>query len=233
MKPADVRLVVAVAGGFISGAALGALTTYAILEEKLQKKYEESVSSMQRVMEMTQTETPEAAVAELKQVGETMEQVEDYLQNFTIKDLTDEQIIALGNQQDIEVTVSPQAGELIVTSPDPIEVPDNDYQKAIAATDTPVELFVDGGINDYGVSYLEEEDYLDEDGRFKGKIDILMDGMNPIFVMDGQQIDDWDKRLGDSILVDFYRLVPPGVDRILYVRNHRTDEDYEVVWVTP
>jgi hypothetical protein len=92
-------------------------------------------------------------------------------------------------------------------------------------------MFVAGGVNDYGVSYIEEEDYLDEDGRFKGKIDIIMDDHNPVFLMDGQPIDDWDKRVGDSILVDFYKLVPPGVDPVLYVRNHRTDEDYEVVRV--
>lgn len=108
-----------------------------------------------------------------------------------------------------------------------------DYHKAIAAVETPVEMFVAGGINDYGISYIEEEDYHDEgDGRFKGRIDIMMDDHQPIFLMDGTAIDDWDKRLGDSILVDFYKLVPPGVDPVLYVRNHRTGEDYEVVQVS-
>lgn len=112
-------------------------------------------------------------------------------------------------------------------------VANNNYQKAISAVETPIELFVDGGKNDYGMEYIEEEDYLEEDGRFKGKIDILMDGTNPVFLMDGDEIDDWDQRVGDSILVDFYKLVPPGLEPILYVRNHRTDEDYEVVRVSP
>lgn len=108
-----------------------------------------------------------------------------------------------------------------------------DYHKAIAAVETPTELFVAGGINDYGVSYIEEEDYHDDgDGRFKGRVDIMMDDHQPIFLMDGTPIDDWDKRLGDSILIDFYKLVPPGVDPVLYVRNHRTGEDYEVVQVS-
>jgi hypothetical protein len=51
--------------------------------------------------------------------------------------------------------------------------------------------------------------------------------------MDGEPISDWDQRIGDSILVDFFKLVPPGVEPVLYVRNHRTDEDYEVVRVAP
>jgi hypothetical protein len=109
----------------------------------------------------------------------------------------------------------------------------NDYHKAIAAVETPIDVFVEGGVNDYGISYIEEEEYLEEDGRNKSKIDIIMDEHQPLFLMDGQQIDDWDQRLGDSILVDFYKLVPPGVDPVLYVRNHRTDEDYEVVRVSP
>lgn len=108
---------------------------------------------------------------------------------------------------------------------------ENPYHRAITATETPIEVFVGGEVNQYGVSYIEEEDYLDADGRYKGRIDIMMDDHNPIFLMDGVQIDDWEQRVGQSILLDFYKLVPPGADDILYVRNHRTDEDYEVVRV--
>ena len=55
----------------------------------------------------------------------------------------------------------------------------------------------------------------------------------PSFYIDGQEINDWDEKLGDSILIDFYRLVPPGIAQVLYVRNHKTDEDYEVVREIP
>jgi hypothetical protein len=109
----------------------------------------------------------------------------------------------------------------------------NDYHKAMAATETGTDLFVEGGINDYGISYLEEEEYMEEDGRFKGQITIVMEDTQPSFFMDGKQISDWDQRVGDSILVDFYKLVPPGVPPVLYVRNHRTDEDYEVLREIP
>lgn len=110
----------------------------------------------------------------------------------------------------------------------------NDYHKAVAAMETDFETFVDGGVNDYGMSYIDEEDYLDEgDGRDKLQIVIHISEFEPIFTMGGVQIDDWDKRVGDSILVDFYKLVPPGVEPVLYVRNHRTDEDYEVIREAP
>lgn len=109
----------------------------------------------------------------------------------------------------------------------------NQYRQAVEIVETPVEMFVDGGINDYGVSYIEEEEFDDSDGRDKGHIDIMMGDQEPMFLMDGLMIDDWDERLGDSIMVDFYRLVPPGSDQVLYVRNHRTNWDYEVVRVIP
>lgn len=150
------------------------------------------------------------------------------------KFVTDHDQIKLWEDEvDTGVTAEANAPDVITTDGKILEFKtQNDYDKAIAATETPVEVFVAGGINDYGISYIEEEDFQDEeDGRYKGRIDIMMDDHQPIFLMDGAQIDDWDKRLGDSILVDFYKLVPPGVDPILYVRNHRTGEDYEVVQV--
>lgn len=130
-----------------------------------------------------------------------------------------------------DVPVQPTAEDINQAEADPNA--GNRYSKALELDETKTEIFVDGGINDYGVSYLEQEDYEDEDGRPKYRIDLIMDNSDAIFLMDGEQIHDWDQRLGDSILVDFYKHVPPGTDGILYVRNHRTDEDYEVVRVTP
>lgn len=122
-------------------------------------------------------------------------------------------------------------GEAVI-SPEVVTLHEPDYAKAIAAQETSVDTFVSGGINDYGISYIEDFEYEEDDGRPKWRIDIMMDEHNPIFIMEGQKIDDWDKRLGDSILVDFYTRVPPGVDPVLYVRNHQAGEDYEVVLVT-
>lgn len=109
----------------------------------------------------------------------------------------------------------------------------NPYHVAVAATvvPTPIETFVAGDVNEFGMSYLEEEDFLDEDGRMKNRIDIFITDGSPIFVLEGEQIEDWADRIGANILLDMYKLVPPGLDKILYVRNNRTDEDYEVVCV--
>lgn len=138
---------------------------------------------------------------------------------ISMRDISDDEEIRVGG----EITVA-STGEL-----DP-----NTYreaQEAVQATD--FDTFVEGGINDYGISYIEEEEYFEEDGREKYQITIMMDDVQPLFIMDNQPIDDWDSRIGQSILVDFYKLVPPGIDPVLYVRNHERDEDYEVTREVP
>ena len=92
--------------------------------------------------------------------------------------------------------------------------------------------------NDYNtadtfVSIIDEEEYLEDDGRIKKSMDIIMDEYKPIFRMDGEEVDDWDAHVGSDILVDFYKLIPPGAESVLYVRNHHTSVDYEVVLVEP
>lgn len=197
----------AVAGAFVAGCGVGVAVARTLME-----KDERSTTVYQYIecaREHTNAETPAATEEELegKPTDHLSKILETPLKEVELEDVT-------------------------IPEPEQLET-ENPYHKAVAATETPMNLFVDGGVNDYGVSYIEEEDYLDQDGRFKGKIDIMMDEHNPIFLMDGQPIDDWDRRVGDSILVDFYKLVPPGADDVLYVRNHRTDEDYEVVRVSP
>ena len=130
-----------------------------------------------------------------------------------------------------QIPVDPEGAQFVL--PFEQDLSANDYHKATSATDTDVDVFVSGGVNDYGISYIEEEEFEEEDGRFKGRITIVMEETQPSFFMDGNQIHDWDERVGDSILVDFYKLVPPGVTPVLYVRNHRTEEDYEVIREIP
>lgn len=200
----------AVAGAFVAGCGVGAAVVRTLME-----KEERGTTVYQYIECARDHNVGEAPVATEEELSTPLEKK----LSTPISEITDhngDQLLVVPAQR-----VDPEA-----------LVPDeNPYHKAIAATETPVDVFVGGGINDYGVSYIEEEDYLDEDGRFKGKIDIMMDDHNPIFLMEGEQITDWDQRVGDSILVDFYKLVPPGADEVLYVRNHRTDEDYEVVRV--
>jgi len=199
------NLILGGVGLFVGGAITGWVACRVAVEGKVRSEYQESSDAFQNAMRLSRIVEPEAPAD-----NEDIDIFEGIVEN-----------------------VVTEGGEIIVESPIEGVVVENNYHKAISAVETGVEVFVDGGINDYGMSYIEEEDYLDEDGRFKGKIDIMMDEHNPIFIMDGQPIDDWDARIGDSILVDFFKLVPPGADDVLYVRNHRTDEDYEVVRVVP
>ena len=80
---------------------------------------------------------------------------------------------------------------------------------------------------------LEGIEFDDENGNFKGHVTLVLEENSATFFMDGVEIKDWDERLGDSIVVDFYRLVPPNAPPILYVRNHKRDEDYEVTRELP
>lgn len=197
------------AGTFITGVGVGAAVVRTWLEKGLRADYEERGERMKRAYE----------------IALLLEKDKEF--DF--------------NEVAVPEAETPTEHIPVVIFEEPVVDPDeeqkestNPYHKAVAATDTSVEMFVSGGINDYGVSYIEEEDYHDDgDGFFKGRVDIIMNDGAPIFMMDGQPIDDWDKRLGDSILVDFFTKVPPGVEPVLYVRNHRTTEDYEVVQVLP
>ncbi|HEU5092079.1 MAG TPA: hypothetical protein VFT30_05300 [Nitrospira sp.] len=84
-------------------------------------------------------------------------------------------------------------------------------------------------------TYLEEEDYHDEDGRYKGQITIMPnESGNPIFVENDIEITDWETKIGSNILRDFYTLVEPNANPpVLYVRNNLTEEDYEVIKEVP
>lgn len=205
-------------GIFAGGVVVGVGATRTYWEGKIRAEYKESSDAYRRAMELVRhpdegdpnLEDPDQIQIDFNEVATT----------------------TLYASEDGSVFESPIDGTIMITPIDQEPV-QNDYHKAIEASETPHEMFVSGAVNDYGVSYIEEEEYLDEDGRFKGKIDIMMDEHNPIFLMDGNQITDWDQRVGASILVDFYRLVPPGADDVLYVRNHRTGDDYEVVRVHP
>jgi hypothetical protein len=85
-----------------------------------------------------------------------------------------------------------------------------------------------------GISYITEDDYNEDDGNAKEQISIMLGGEAPSFIHDGIPISNWAELIGETILVDFHRLIPPGeTERVLYVRNHRRGEDFEVFQVMP
>lgn len=109
----------------------------------------------------------------------------------------------------------------------------NPYAKALEEARNPGPIHIDGAISDYGVSYIEEEEWDEDNGFFKGQVTLVYDGDSPAFFMDGVQIRDWEDRIGASIVADFYSMIPPGAPAVLYVRNHKRDEDYEVAREIP
>lgn len=207
------RYWVGAGAAFGLGGLIGFLAGAAAVQKAAKKEYEERLATYKFITEID----PQSISLDLKPnaFGGIVELIDN----------TDSGEIIITPQ-----TQAPDAQEVWVDSP---EKTTNDYHKAINAIETPIDTFVDGGINDYSISYIEEEEFLEDDGRNKNQITIIMDEHNPIFLMNGEQIHDWDERVGDSILVDFYKLVPPGLEPVLYVRNHRTDEDYEVVREMP
>ena len=122
------------------------------------------------------------------------------------------------------------------------EVPDYLPTQGIKTTD--VQDFKPEPVNPYHVepekpepswTYLEAEDYHEDDGRYKGQITLLPgDDGKPVFVENDIEINDWEEKIGSSILRDFYALVPPNtVPAVLYVRNNITESDYEVIREIP
>lgn len=202
-----------VGSAFAAGVISGVAGVRISLEKKLRSEYEERELLMQHAYEqalemgLTQKEAPE----EEEQPTRTIDEIE--LLELSLDKTPNafgEGILTIGGD--------------IVKEGEPEENTVNPYHRAVES----------GGTPDGSVSYIDAEDYEDEDGRFKGKIDILINGdQDPIFMMDGAPIGDWEERIGESILRDFYALIPPGTEPILYVRNHRTDEDYEVVRLAP
>ena len=99
---------------------------------------------------------------------------------------------------------------------------------------TPVERFLDevaSTVNEYGISYIEEEEFMEDDGRSKERVDFMIDTNLPYFFIDGVQVDNWTELLGGSLLADFWTLTPPGDGAVFYVRNHLNNTDYEVIQV--
>lgn len=227
-------LLIGAGGGFIAGKFA--------FEKQVREEYNESLASALRAIHhRPHTINVYAPAATEEDLGDLTEMEKNRASWAEEEKAAQVNIFDPAYQEKMKVEIGPEGkasagGELTREDEDGAPEYINHYKKALEKTeiqDTPVELFVDGGINDYGVSYIEEDEYFEEDGRFKGQIILVQDGNSPTFFMDGVQIQDWAERVGDSIAVDFYNLVPPNAPPILYVRNHKRDEDYEVTREIP
>ncbi len=215
-------------GGTLIGGAVGFLLGRASIEAQVRTEYEESTKAYRRAME-------------IRRINELAETVQPPA-------ATEEELITIESKQVVEgsvINITPEGGLNMITKDEtpkdhlvpirPEDHKENPYHVALTAEETTIDAFVDGVANAEGIAYIEEDEFLqNEDERFKGQIIISLDENNiPEFFMGGVLIHDWAQRVGSSILVDMFQRVPQGIDPVLYVRNHRTDEDYEVIREVP
>lgn len=190
-----------VCGGI--GYFAGVLAT----KEKAKAEYEESARSYRRAMEMTREPVGEAPVDS---------EVDLEIDFGRTKPVVD-------HVEGVAITV--ELHDPVTAAYEPLTR--NPYHATQQEIDKPRVEF-SSEPNDAGISYIDEEEYLEEDGRFKGSVVIVMSAEEPTFFMDGTLVADWEHMLGASIVQDFIAMVPPGPNPILYVRNHNTDSDYEL-----
>ncbi len=190
-----------IVGGFLAWAE----ATYSA-EHRAKDRYEEQLETHKRVLQRAHEQALRSRMAEAPVDTEGELEIKLSGDDLPLPDADD--TIKVG-------------GEMVIETPLP-----PDYVGTAAMYADPGTFIADGKV--LSLEYIEAEDYEEEDGRAKEQITIFM-GDEPIFVMDGESIENWAELIGDHILVDFYQKIPPGEqDRVLYVRNHRRDEDYEV-----
>lgn len=208
---------------FAGGALIGFGAGYIAFEKSLRVKYDEMAEANRRAYEAAKVKIAEAhpPVAVDVTDGWTVQLIEDG--RIASINLVPENVVPFDSGLHVVPT------EEVLTA----ESVQNDYARALEAQATPSEDFVEGNTNIYGVSYIEEEEYMEEDGREKLRVDLIMADDNPIFLLGGAPMDDYADRIGESILRDMFTHCPPGVPPILYVRNDRTGEDFEVERVDP
>lgn len=197
--------VLKVVGGISIGVGIGQQWARLELDRYYRQKGEEFVSQQYRAMQMAWSDRSEA-----EHPVETEEELAHVV--------TDENGASYSSldRPDLSADAINVGGEAVLS---PVE-----YATVAAEYAGPTMLD--------GISYISEDDYNEEDDGFaKEQITIYLQAGNeePIFVNGGDAITNWAELIGETILVDFFRLIPPHeTERVLYVRNHGRSEDYEV-----
>lgn len=210
----NTRVKVIIAGVGLVSAGIGYLTGVSVTRDKLQKEYEASARAYKNAVDKMTVEAPVATE-------------EDLLEGFNFNEIAMQPV-----EEGLRLFVDPTAEgpapfepESILFEPQVV----NPYHSGFTPTETPSDVFLSGEVNIHGISYLEEEEYLEEDGRFKGVVTLVMDPNDPKFFMAGEELENWAECLGPSIITDFMDYVPSGtLNPVLYVRNNKTDCDYSV-----
>lgn len=196
-----------VLGGISIGVGIGTQWARVELDRYYRKKGEEFVSQQYRAMQAAWTDRTEV---------EAPVQSEEELAHVVV----DEN--GAGYSSLDRPDLSPDA--IVVGGEALLEQADYNAQAAQYATPDMLD----------GISYITEDDYNEEDGNEKEQITIQLGGDETVFIHGGYAIENWEELIGETILIDFFRKFQPhDKERVLYVRNHRRGEDYEVWQTTP
>lgn len=194
-------------GGILIGAGLVHVEARVYAEKQAAEKLKEEVASHKRVLEMA----AENFLAD--RISEAPVETESELDQDA-PDTSDDSIKVGGEMvQETSLSSVTPSSEYLQTAQDYSEISVND----------PI----------VPVQYISSDDYDEEDGRAKEQILIHMGEDQPLFICEGIVVENWQSLISPNILVDMYSMCPPGTEKILYVRNHLTDTDYEVIQEIP
>jgi len=205
------RFWVGVSAAFGAGTIIGIGLGTLLVEKKLKEEYKEATASHWRAVQAAKidAETPELDEVDLIHIRPTV-QTEDgtiMLEGGPIQSVKEEV------PETVEVLVKPTQT-------------DNPYHTAVRQTPS------NGVYASYTV--LSEEDYYDEDGRVKEQITMLFSDNEPIFFMNGAELEVATAMdmVGSTIVDDMRNSVRSG-SPIIYMRNNQTEVDYEVLFEQP
>lgn len=193
-----------VLGGISIGVGIGTQWARIELDRYYRQKGEEFVSQQYRAMQAAWTD---------RQESEAPAETEEHL------------IEGLNNRIDSVLDEADTSDDaILVGGAGVLEQADYNAQAAQYAMPDMLE----------GISYISEDDYNEEDGNEKEQITIHVGGDETVFIHGGVAITNWEELIGETILIDFFRkFQPQDSERVLYVRNHRRGEDYEVWQAVP
>lgn len=206
------RFWIGVTAAFGAGTLIGIGVGTLLVEDKLKKEYKEATASHWRAVQAAKidAETPALTEEDLITIRPRGEGVA--LEGSAIIVPTEEITTTVEAKTLADVTHLPQTN--------------NPYHQAVHQT-------ASAGVY---ASYAElsEEDFQEEDGRAKEQITMLFSDGEPIFFMNGAELDVSDAMdmVGSTIVDDMREAVREG-NPFVWRRNNQTEVDYEVVFEQP
>lgn len=212
------------------GGLIGSAITALVLEGRYRDRYIKDQESMSRTMfefqklhELKKAETPSDEPADFEPDAEWVAELRRKLRQEV------DEVVLLG-EGDFVDTIEVHTDE----SPDPYMRIVSDVAQFPAEADT-----VKEELNDFAgdvltgdfAHYIDREEFESDDTRVKCLVEMHFVAGELHFLCDSEPMDDWSDRLGPNILPDFFTQLSPDDEQVLYVRNERTGEDFEVVRV--